>query len=404
MAHDVFISYAAADKPIAEAVCTRLESVHRIRCWIAPRDVPENSAPDDARIAALDRAKIMVPIFGGSQFEAQFKREVERAVLAGIKVIPFHVEPANATETLERITRVADSVAALLDRVPASTGQVRAAATSPERTAWPLWIAVAAAGAMVVALVVVVVLRTEGRLAPSETPAAPSTAASSTTAATPAGSSPPLSAPAPPSAEAANTSPAAAVEGQIPAPPVSASLGTQTHDAPAPAPDAAASDAVSPAPPPAATPAGADAAGASAPAAGVAAAGTSTAVSPQEPASTAAAHTPTGTLQIDLVNTLSDGEVELKVDGHVRWTEQLKLDRSGGLLARLKLQRVSEQIDSSLDVPAGDHQITVTVLTAAGEVWDFGTTPLRVDVGRSVTLRIRFSRFGNHLQLETEAS
>jgi len=34
MAHDVFISYSAEDKPIADAVCAALEAEH-IRCWIA---------------------------------------------------------------------------------------------------------------------------------------------------------------------------------------------------------------------------------------------------------------------------------------------------------------------------------------------------------------------------------
>ena len=38
MAHDVFISYAQEDKPVADAVCALLES-KRVRCWIAPRDV-----------------------------------------------------------------------------------------------------------------------------------------------------------------------------------------------------------------------------------------------------------------------------------------------------------------------------------------------------------------------------
>ena len=38
MAHQVFISYAYKDKPVADAVCAVLES-EAIRCWIAPRDV-----------------------------------------------------------------------------------------------------------------------------------------------------------------------------------------------------------------------------------------------------------------------------------------------------------------------------------------------------------------------------
>jgi hypothetical protein len=38
MAHDVFISYSAHDKPAAHAVCAKLES-RGIRCWTAPRDI-----------------------------------------------------------------------------------------------------------------------------------------------------------------------------------------------------------------------------------------------------------------------------------------------------------------------------------------------------------------------------
>ena len=38
MAHDVFISHSARDKPYADAMCAKLES-RGIRCWIAPRDI-----------------------------------------------------------------------------------------------------------------------------------------------------------------------------------------------------------------------------------------------------------------------------------------------------------------------------------------------------------------------------
>ena len=38
MAHDVFVSYAAQDKPTADAACATLEA-RQVRCWIAPRDV-----------------------------------------------------------------------------------------------------------------------------------------------------------------------------------------------------------------------------------------------------------------------------------------------------------------------------------------------------------------------------
>lgn len=110
-----------------------------------------------------------------------------------------------------------------------------------------------------------------------------------------------------------------------------------------------------------------------------------------------------GTLLIDFIHSLPGGSVEVEVDGRVRWIEQLTLNKPAGVLAKLKIQRVSEQLGSKLEVPAGDHKITVTVLNAEGEVRDFNTTTLRVDAARSVTLRIRFSRLRNRLRLESAA-
>jgi hypothetical protein len=43
------------------------------------------------------------------------------------------------------------------------------------------------------------------------------------------------------------------------------------------------------------------------------------------------------------------------------------------------------------------------VLTGEGEVWDFASTVVRVERERPVTLRIRFSRFGNRMQIESVA-
>ena len=39
MNHDVFISYSSQNSKAAQAICHTLEQ-HKIRCWIAPRDIP----------------------------------------------------------------------------------------------------------------------------------------------------------------------------------------------------------------------------------------------------------------------------------------------------------------------------------------------------------------------------
>src|SRR5688572_12563647 len=102
MAHDVFISYASSDKAVADAVCSQLESAHRIRCWIAPRDVTPGASWAESIIDALDGSKIMVLIFSSkANASMQIEREVERAVHKGINIIPLRIENTVPTKTLE---------------------------------------------------------------------------------------------------------------------------------------------------------------------------------------------------------------------------------------------------------------------------------------------------------------
>ena len=102
MAHDVFISYASSDKAVADAVCSQLESLHRIRCWIAPRDVTPGASWAESIIDALDGSKVMVLIFSSkANASMQIEREVERAVHKGINIIPLRIENTVPTKTLE---------------------------------------------------------------------------------------------------------------------------------------------------------------------------------------------------------------------------------------------------------------------------------------------------------------
>jgi hypothetical protein len=59
MAHDVFISYSSKDKSVAEAACATLEN-RKIRCWIAPRDVPAGIPYAAALVNAISQSKIFV--------------------------------------------------------------------------------------------------------------------------------------------------------------------------------------------------------------------------------------------------------------------------------------------------------------------------------------------------------
>ena len=87
--HDVFISYAQLDKPIADAVCAKLESRH-IRCWIAPRNVPPGKNFPEAIIDAIEESKVVTLIFSShANNSPHVPREVTKAVNKGCIIVPF---------------------------------------------------------------------------------------------------------------------------------------------------------------------------------------------------------------------------------------------------------------------------------------------------------------------------
>ncbi len=101
MAHDVFISHSAKDKPVADAVCATLEN-GGVRCWIAPRDIVPGTQWGEAIIDAISSSHVMVLVFSSNANESQqIIREVERAVSKGIPVIPFRVEDVDPNKSLE---------------------------------------------------------------------------------------------------------------------------------------------------------------------------------------------------------------------------------------------------------------------------------------------------------------
>ena len=101
MAHDVFISYSANDKPIAEAMCSTLES-NGLRCWIAPRDILPGMDWGGSIIDAIASSRVMVLVLSSnSNSSSQVKREVERAVNKDVIVIPFRIEDVSLSKSLE---------------------------------------------------------------------------------------------------------------------------------------------------------------------------------------------------------------------------------------------------------------------------------------------------------------
>lgn len=101
MAHDVFISYATPDKPIADAVCATLER-RGIRCWIAPRDVIPGTSYGGSIVDAIDTTRAVVFVLSSQSNSSPYAlREVERAVSYGKPVVPLRIEDVRPSRDLE---------------------------------------------------------------------------------------------------------------------------------------------------------------------------------------------------------------------------------------------------------------------------------------------------------------
>ncbi|MGD0644662.1 MAG: TIR domain-containing protein [Candidatus Bathyarchaeia archaeon] len=101
MAHDVFVSYSAKDKPVADAVCATLES-RKIRCWIAPRDVLPGADYATALINGINDSRLMIVVFSNeSNKSTHVMREVERAVSKAIPIIPLRIENVTPSKAME---------------------------------------------------------------------------------------------------------------------------------------------------------------------------------------------------------------------------------------------------------------------------------------------------------------
>jgi adenylate cyclase len=101
MAHDVFLSYAAADQATAFAVVAGLEA-QAVRCWVAPRDISAGSEYGQEIVDAVKACRILVLIFSAqANSSPHVRREVERAVSARRAIVPFRIEDVMPTGAME---------------------------------------------------------------------------------------------------------------------------------------------------------------------------------------------------------------------------------------------------------------------------------------------------------------
>jgi TIR domain len=100
MVHDVFISFASEDKPIADQVCAALET-QSIRCWIAYRNNVAGTDWDQGIMHAITASRVVVLVCSShADSSPHVKREVACAVSRDVRVLPFRIE-ATPLQALE---------------------------------------------------------------------------------------------------------------------------------------------------------------------------------------------------------------------------------------------------------------------------------------------------------------
>ena len=97
MHHDVFISYSSRDKAIADALVHFLEE-SKIRCWIAPRDIPPGSDYAEVIDGAILGASIFLLVFSADSQESSWcRKEVSLALADGKTIVPIKIEDIGLT-------------------------------------------------------------------------------------------------------------------------------------------------------------------------------------------------------------------------------------------------------------------------------------------------------------------
>ena len=184
MAHDVFVSYANHDKPIADAVVAGLES-KGLRCWIAPRDIMPGTSWGEAIVSAIEGSRFMVIIMSKNANRSnQVVREVERAVSNNVIIIPFRIEQIDPTGAMAyflstehwldaitppleaHIQKLGNTIQLFQQAGDRPVGQkstagpasTQAPVSGMVRRRWPKWLPLAAAGLAAVMLIGLFVL------------------------------------------------------------------------------------------------------------------------------------------------------------------------------------------------------------------------------------------------------
>ena len=124
---DVFVSYSASDKPIADAVVARLERA-QLRSWYAPRDINPGKPYGDAILDGLQACRTVVVIVSRQALASpHVLREIERAIHYGLTIVPFRIEQVEMRGAFELFLSVTHWLDAMTPPLEAHLDRLAAA-------------------------------------------------------------------------------------------------------------------------------------------------------------------------------------------------------------------------------------------------------------------------------------
>jgi hypothetical protein len=141
MDHDVFISYASAERDLATAICSRLEAAG-FRCWIAPRDLMPGVEYPDALTQAVRGARCLVLVFSADALRSpHVLREVELAVSARVSIltvrtqtVPLEGSFAYLLSTVQWLDALGGSSERVLTTIAGAVSQLLGGVSGPTGT------------------------------------------------------------------------------------------------------------------------------------------------------------------------------------------------------------------------------------------------------------------------------
>ncbi len=99
--HQVFVSYASADREVADQARDHLQA-NGVACWMAPHDIVGGSDWASAIVEAIDSSRALLLVLSErSNRSAEVKREVGRASHRGIPIVPFFIEQVTLSKHME---------------------------------------------------------------------------------------------------------------------------------------------------------------------------------------------------------------------------------------------------------------------------------------------------------------